>query len=232
MKRLRRISQTGRLLRPTWEAWNAENAITNNKLNTSLNIKYPDIMSNQKKYWKGLEELNDSPSFVTAKNKEFIEHVPVDEFLGTEGLNRSSTSRRDFLKYLGFSIAAASLAACEAPVVKTIPYVIKPEEVTPGVDNWYASTYFDGHDYCSVLVKTRDGRPIKIEGNRNSTVTKGGVSARVHASLLSLYDDERIKAPYAGKKETTWETADKEIGAKLAAAATKGGNIRILSSTV
>src|SRR5581483_5748201 len=140
-------------------------------------------MANQKKYWKGLEELNEAPSFVESKNKEFAEHVAIDEFLGKDGLKQSSTSRRDFLKYLGFSLAAASLAACEAPVVKTIPYVIKPEEVTPGIDNWYASTYFDGHDYCSILIKTRDGRPVKLEGNRNSSVTKGGANARVHASV-------------------------------------------------
>jgi molybdopterin-containing oxidoreductase family iron-sulfur binding subunit len=189
-------------------------------------------MANQKKYWKGLDELNETPGFVATKNKEFSEHIAIDEFLGKEGLKQSSTSRRDFLKYLGFSIAAASLAACEAPVVKTIPYVIKPEEVTPGTDNWYASTYFDGNDYCSILVKTRDGRPIKIEGNRNSSVTKGGVNARVHASLLSLYDSARAMNPYKGGKATTWDNVDKEIGDKLAAAAAKGGAIRILSSTI
>src|ERR1700758_4421625 len=130
-------------------------------------------MANQKKYWKGLEELNESPAFLKAKSKEFAEEVPVDEFLGKQTQNSSTTSRRDFLKYLGFSVAAATLAACEAPVVKTIPYVIKPEEVTPGIDNWYASTYFDGQDYCSILIKTRDGRPIKIEGNTKSPITMG-----------------------------------------------------------
>jgi molybdopterin-containing oxidoreductase family iron-sulfur binding subunit len=189
-------------------------------------------MANQKKYWKGIEELNETPGFVATKNKEFVEHVAIDEFLGNDGLKQSSTSRRDFLKYLGFSIAAASLAACEAPVVKTIPYVIKPEEVTPGIDNWYASTFFDGHDYCSILVKTRDGRPIKIEGNKNSTVSNGATNARVQASVLSLYDEARAKAPYKGSKESTWEEVDKDIMAKLSAAAAKNGNIRILSSTI
>ena len=97
-----------------------------------------------KKYWKGLEELNESPAFVKARDKEFAKEVPIEEFLGRESITTSNTSRRDFLKYLGFTVAAASLAACEAPVVKTIPYVIKPEEVTPGIDNWYASTFFNG----------------------------------------------------------------------------------------
>ncbi len=185
-------------------------------------------MANQKKYWKGLEELNQSPGFVKAKTKEFAEEVPIDEFLGKQGINTSSTSRRDFLKFLGFSVAAASLAACEAPVVKTIPYVIKPEEVTPGIDNWYASTYFDGQDYCSILIKTRDGRPIKIEGNTMSGVTKGAANARVQSSVLSLYNSERLTGPVAAGKKTTWEAVDKEITEKLA----KGGNICILTSTI
>ncbi|MGP8216524.1 MAG: TAT-variant-translocated molybdopterin oxidoreductase [Bacteroidia bacterium] len=189
-------------------------------------------MANQKKYWKGLEELNETPGFVKAKNKEFSEEIPIDEFLGKQGPNTSSTSRRDFLKYLGFSVAAATLAACEAPVVKTIPYVIKPEEVTPGIDNWYASTYFDGQDYCSILVKTRDGRPIKIEGNTKSPVTKGAANARVQASVLSLYDSERIRNPHKGKDKTTWEQVDGEIMAKLSDVASKGGNIRILMPTL
>jgi len=192
-------------------------------------------MMNQKKYWKGLEELNESPAFVKARDKEFAKEVPIEEFLGKESIATSNTSRRDFLKYLGFTVAAASLAACESPVVKTIPYVIKPEEITPGVNNWYASTFFNGEDYCSVLIKTRDGRPIKIEGNPKSSITKGAVNARVHASVLSLYDNYRATAPYEHGGESTWEKVDKEIGAKLAAAAAKGdakGNIVILSSTI
>lgn len=193
-------------------------------------------MMNQKKYWKGLEELNESPAFIKARDKEFAKEVPIEEFLGKESITTSNTSRRDFLKYLGFTVAAASLAACESPVVKTIPYVIKPEEVTPGVNNWYASTFFNGEDYCSVLIKTRDGRPIKIEGNPKSPITRGAVNARVHASVLSLYDNYRAKTPYVRGGESTWDIADKEITDKLAAAAAKGdaakGNIVILSSTI
>lgn len=189
-------------------------------------------MGTTKKYWKGLEELTNDSSFVQAQQNEFSEYVPVEKFLENESLKDTSTSRRDFLKLFGFSVTAATLAACEAPVNKAIPYVMKPEEVTPGVANWYASTFYDGNDYCSVLVKTREGRPIKIEGNELSPVTKGGVNARVHASVLSLYDNARLRGPYAAKAPTTWAAADKEIGAKLAAIAAKGGNIRILSSTI
>ncbi len=185
------------------------------------------------KYWKGLEELNNSPEFVQKANNEFAEQIPVEEFLGDNNLTKDNgTNRRDFLKFLGFSVTAASLAACETPVNKAIPYVVRPEEITPGIANWYASTFYDGNDYASVLVKTREGRPIKIEGNDLSKVSMGGTNARIQASVLSLYDSSRITGPMANGASATWSSVDKEIGGKLAAIAAKGGNIRILSSTI
>ncbi len=190
-----------------------------------------------KKYWKGLEELNNSPEFVQNAQNEFAEQVPVEQFLGDSNLvEGNGTNRRDFLKFLGFSVTAASLAACETPVNKAIPYVVKPEEITLGVANWYASTFYDGNDYASILVKTREGRPIKIEGNDSSYVTFGGTNARVQASILSLYDSSRLTGPVAKSGDswtpTSWSSVDKEIGGKLAAIAAKGGAIRILSSSI
>jgi MoCo/4Fe-4S cofactor protein with predicted Tat translocation signal len=186
-----------------------------------------------KKYWKGLEELNNNPEFIKHSQNEFAEQVPVDEFLSDDSLNENNgTNRRDFLKFLGFSVTAASLAACETPVNKAIPYVVKPEEITPGVANWYASTYYDGNDYASVIVKTREGRPIKIEGNDLSKVTKGGTNARVQASVLSLYDSSRLAGPTANNATATWEQVDKDIIAKLETAAAEGKAIRILSSSI
>lgn len=186
-----------------------------------------------KKYWKGLEELNNSPEFVQKVNNEFAEQIPVEEFLGDNNLaSNNGTNRRDFLKFLGFSVAAASLAACEAPVNKAIPYVVKPEEITPGVANYYASTYYDGRDYASIVVKTREGRPIKISGNNLSKVSNGATNARIQASVLSLYDSSRLTGPVANGNPATWSTVDSEIGSKLAAIVAKGGAIRILSSTI
>ncbi len=184
------------------------------------------------KYWKGVEELRNDAEFVRLKNNEFPEHLPLDEVLNEKAVDITVTPRRDFLKFLGFTVAAASLAACEAPVRKSIPYLVKPEEVTPGVANWYASSYHDGYDYCSVLVKTREGRPIKIEGNPLSSVTKGGVNARVQASVLSLYDSVRLKGPMADGAPASWSTIDSAIKSKLESIAAAKGNIRILSSTV
>ena len=185
-----------------------------------------------KKYWKGLEELNNSPEFVQSVNNEFAEQIPLEDFLGDKNLTVNGTNRRDFLKFLGFSVTAASLAACETPVNKAIPYLVKPEEITLGVANLYASTYFDGRDYSPLLVKTREGRPIKVTGNSLSKVTNGVTNSRVQASVLSLYDSSRLTGPTANGTAITWSAADKQIGAELAAITAAGGEIRILSSTI
>ena len=186
-------------------------------------------MANTKKYWKGLEQLEDESKFVESAKNEFAEHLPVADFLGDqEALEESSTSRRDFLKYLGFGVAAASLAACETPVTKAIPYINKPEEVTPGVANHYASTYYDGNDYCSVLVKTREGRPIFVKGNTSSALTKGEINARVNASVLSLYDNNRLKSPMIKGEQTTWATIDNRLVKEIKSSK----NLKVLTSSV
>ena len=182
-------------------------------------------MKTTKKYWKGLAQLNDDPIVEKLAQNEFVEQLPVDEFLGDqENLSSTSSSRRDFLKFLGFSTAAATLAACETPIVKSIPYLVKPDEIIPGVANYYASTIYDGRDYASVLVKTREGRPIKIENNGTSS------NSRVQASVLSLYDSARLRHPLKENKETDWNTVDKEIREKLGNI--KSGKIAFLTSTI
>src|ERR1041384_6101154 len=115
---------------------------------------------------------------------------------------------------MGFGMSAVALAACEAPIRKAIPYVNKPVDVDPSVANYYASTYTNGGDYCSIVVKVREGRPIKVDGNTLSSITKGGTSAQVEASVLSLYDNARLRGPKAGgekKEKLSWEDIDKLI---------------------
>jgi MoCo/4Fe-4S cofactor protein with predicted Tat translocation signal len=190
-------------------------------------------MANDKKYWKGISQLTDETQFVEKHSSEFAEYIPVEEFIGDKStMENSSTNRRDFLKFLGFSTVAATLAACETPVMKTIPYVQRPEELVPGVANWYASAYFDGHDFADVIVKTREGRPIKLEGNTLSKVTWGATNARVQASVLSLYDSARVKGPKMKSGSTwtdkSWTDIDTAISAKLK----QSKGIAILSSTI
>ena len=120
-------------------------------------------MENKNKYWKGLEELNNDPKFLQNKRNEFAEGIPLEEVL-TEKDGELTSNRRDFLKYFGFGISAVALAACnKAPIKNAIPYIVKPENITPGIPNWYAST--NPATGFSVLVKTREGRTVKIEGN-------------------------------------------------------------------
>src|SRR5690606_39543894 len=156
-------------------------------------------MSSTKRYWQDVGELHQAPG--TGKESEFSKELAIDQVLSDEKFHGANTGRRDFLKFLGFSIGAASLAACEAPVVKSIPYVNKPEDITPGVANWYASTFYDGEDFASILVKTREGRPIFVKGNprfglnRNPALRVGTVNARITSSVLELYDSVRLKGP-------------------------------------
>ncbi|MTI22832.1 4Fe-4S dicluster domain-containing protein [Fulvivirga sp. RKSG066] len=185
------------------------------------------MRDNKKTYWKGIEQLSNDPEFVKKADKEFPEFLPINQ--NEDG---GGSSRRDFLKMMGFGIAAASLAACEAPVRRAIPYVNKPVDVDPGIPNYYASTYTNGGDYCSIVVKTREGRPIKIEGNKLSKISQGGVNAQVEASVLSLYDNERLRGPKAAGNDTKWETLDKEVINKLNSIAAQGGQIRIVSNTI
>ena len=173
-------------------------------------------MASKKRYWRSIEELQDSSLTEQLAKNEFAEELPVNGFLEkSEALESSKTSRRDFLKFLGFSTAAATLAACEAPIVKSVPYVVKPDEITPGVPTYYASTMYDGYDYASVIVKTREGRPIKLEPNKNSA-NFGATNARVQASVLSLYDSNRAKKPRISGADSTWEAVDAVILKQLA----------------
>jgi molybdopterin-containing oxidoreductase family iron-sulfur binding subunit len=175
----------------------------------------------KKTYWKGLEQLSNDPEFVKNADREFPE---LPSMISEDG----NASRRDFLKMMGFSLAAASLAACEAPVRKAIPYVNKPVDINPSIPNYYASTFASGGDYASIVVKTREGRPIKIDGNKLSPINNGKVNAIVEASVLSLYDKERLTGPYLAGEKTDWASLDAEVKSKVSSA----GNVKIVSNTV
>jgi MoCo/4Fe-4S cofactor protein with predicted Tat translocation signal len=164
-------------------------------------------MASNKIQFRSIQELKDPTLNGRLAQKEFQTEIPVGELLGTEKAKDSGSSRRDFLKLLGFSTAAVTLAACEAPVIKSIPYVVKPHEIIPGIPNYYASSYFDGYDFASVLVKTREGRPIKIEPNPVAGLL-GRTNARAQASVLSLYDNDKIKQPKLNGKDETFDKVD------------------------
>jgi molybdopterin-containing oxidoreductase family iron-sulfur binding subunit len=205
-----------------------------------LNLKKVAMKNKNNGVWIGVDQLQNDPSYLETNKNEFTE-LPVVDTLSKQGAMDTEASRRDFLKYLGFGLGAATLAAsCEIPVKRAVPYVVKPDEIVPGVATYYASSFVQGGDYCPVLVKTREGRPIKIEGNTLSNITKGGTSARAQASVLSLYDTNRLDGPYRVKegkiqrsadrneRGPSWEEIDGEIMGKL----TAGSSIRIVANTI
>ena len=148
-----------------------------------------------------------------------------------ENIHNISTSRRDFLKFLGFSTAVAALAGCEGAVHKTIPYVIQPESIVAGEANYYATCIADGFDFASVLVKTREGRPIAVL--RNPEAKAGGaVNARILASVLSLYDEHRNPSPTLSQGGKLWQQLDTKAITALEKAKAEGKQIVMLSQTL
>ncbi|NBC25165.1 MAG: 4Fe-4S dicluster domain-containing protein [Bacteroidetes bacterium] len=182
--------------------------------------------------WVGSKDLNREKDFVDNSKKEFFELPVANELAKDEDDSGLKSNRRDFLKYLGFGLGAATVAAaCETPVRRAIPYVNKPDAIVPGVANYYASSFVNGSDFVPILVKTREGRPIKIEGNKQSPISKGGTNARAQASVLELYDSTRIKHP--GKidgssvEKMTWKKLDENVSKAL----NGSSNIRFVSAS-
>jgi molybdopterin-containing oxidoreductase family iron-sulfur binding subunit len=191
-------------------------------------------MSN--KYWQSFGEVNDPENFKSRSQDEFQEELPFEGF-DDKGLLDAKAPRRDFLKYLGFSTAAATLAAsCKVPVRHVIPYANKPENLIPGVAKYYATTYVQDGDVVPVVAKVRDGRPIKLDENKieGSSYAGGGTSSRAQASVLDLYDMYRLKFPQHKVKDKfeevpTFEQMDKMVGDAMKVA---GGSVVLLTSTI
>ncbi len=103
-------------------------------------------------------------------------------------------SRRRFLALMGASMALAGLAGCRRQVKKIVPYVVQPEEITPGVPEYYASNMPRGNSVYGVVIESHEGRPIKVEGNPDHPESLGGADIWMLASVLDLYDPDRSQA--------------------------------------
>ena len=194
-----------------------------------------------KKIWQKFGELTNEAAVSLSAGKaeqlagdEFKDELPFEDIDG--GIMDAATPRRDFLKYLGFSTAAAALAAgCKIPSRRVVPFANKPPDVFPGVAKYYATTYVQDGDVLPIIAKVRDGRPIKIEGNDLCSFTKGGTSPRAQASVLDLYDMYRLPHPkrkVGGKFEEipTFDQLDKMVGDAFAGLS--GAPVILLTSTI
>lgn len=178
----------------------------------------------QKRYWQSPEERDGSEEFIRAAKPEFPEPLDVSD---------RGVGRRGFLKAAGFTLGGLVCAGCQrGPVHKAIPYLVQPEDVTPGRAYFYASTCASCTAGCGLLVKNRDGRPIKLEGNPSHPFSRGGLCAVGQASLLGLYDSQRLKDPLRDGKPATWPTLDAAVIEELAAIKRQGGKVRFLTGTV
>lgn len=175
-------------------------------------------MTNQpskKEHWRGPDERDQTDDYLERAESEFNpprKYIPEDGDGGDSG----GLSRRSFLQAAGFTLAGSIMVACSrGPVKKAIPYVIKPEEVNPGEASWYASTCHGCNARCGTLVKQRDGRPIKVEGNPDHPLSKGGLCSVGQATVLELYDSKRLSGPKIKGEGVSWEKMDQVVREKL-----------------
>lgn len=176
------------------------------------------------KHWRSLDEY--SKTVESAKeSSEFAEGV-TDNF---DPSQMNGLSRRKFLALLTAS-AAFTAAACSDYQDKgeIIPYTDRPERLLPGKPNFYASSV-RGYP---VLVRTREGRPINIEGNPDHPIQKGKIDAKTTSSILNLYDPERLKNPTKDKRRIEWADADTKIISALNSAKGSGKEIALISHKI
>lgn len=182
-----------------------------------------------KKYWKSLSEYNKTNSSISKNEDEFMEGV-TDDFNPSE---MSGISRRNFLALLSASAAFAATACSDYHDQKEIvPYTKRPEDVLPGKPNFYASTCNGCSEACGILIKTREGRPIKVDGNNEHPINKGKLCAKGQSIIYDLYDPSRLQTPLKGNRKTNWNIADSEIINKLKEAVEKNKRIAIVSGQI
>lgn len=182
--------------------------------------------SRSSSYWRSLQELTEEP----LSSGEFPGGLPSRSASDVEGA--ADFTRRDFLSLVGFSLGVASATACRAPVEHAVPLAAGSDQLVPGVSNYYATTCGGCSAACSLLVKQRDGRPIKVEGNADSPLFGGGTCATGQATVLSLYDDARLRGPVWEGKPTSWSEVDRFVTEALAAAQGQNGKIALMTGTI
>lgn len=186
------------------------------------------------RYWRSLGDWAGDPEFRKLAEAEF-QSSPLRES------REEGWARREFLKLMGASLAMSTVSCVRRPVQKIVPYNKQPEEVTLGVDNLYTSTWYDGADGMGLLIRTREGRPLKVEGNPQFPLNQHGVSVRGLAHILSLYDPDRFRNPKRniqnmdkGRERSNrdvanvkWEAADEAVVAEL-----KKGGVALLTGSL
>jgi molybdopterin-containing oxidoreductase family iron-sulfur binding subunit len=194
---------------------------------------------NELTYWKSLEDKENNPSVIEAKHNEFKTEIAQDDNMQGSGLSRR--------KFLAISAASTALVATACTNYhdkgEIVSYNKKPQDALPGLANYYASTCTGCSLSCGILIKTRSGRPVKVDGNNAHPINMGKICSIGQASLMNLYSPERIKAPIKKKGgdlilfkndliDAKWAEIDKEIIEKLNKAQAEGKQIAIVSRKI
>ncbi|ROL57776.1 4Fe-4S dicluster domain-containing protein [Bacteroidetes/Chlorobi group bacterium Naka2016] len=186
-----------------------------------------------RKYWKSVEELKFPAKSQMLKQTEFPSDIK-EEF---DPNKLKGLSRRKFLAISAATVAVAT-TACKNYRDKgaIVPYNQKPENVLPGKANYYSSTCTGCANHCGILIKTREGRPIKVDGNPDHPGNKGKICATGQAAILNLYDPERYKKSYVRRNNTLQEVGFTAVYSDLIRAVTEasshGKEISIISKPI
>lgn len=187
----------------------------------------------EKKYWKSFVDLKSKTLSKALKQQEFSYETTQDFHLN----QLDDISRRRFLALSAATVAIATTSCTNyRDKGSIVPYNKKPENVLPGKPSYYASTCTACSNHCGILIKTREGRPIKVDGNPDHPLSRGKICARGQASILNLYDPEKIKKPLKkeGEKftEINWELAFSELLTNLNTASNNGKEIAIVTKPI
>ena len=182
-------------------------------------------------YWRSFKELFKDKNLIEASHHEFGEGAK-DDF---EPSKLSGISRRKFLALVGASAALAGVGCSDyRSKGNIVPYNQMPEEITVGNPTYYASTSTACSHGCGILIKTREGRPIKVDGNPDHPVSKGKTCAKCQASILNLYDPDRLQEPMKKSGSDFVKTTWKDVDYPIIDALNNSGNkqIAIIANTI
>jgi molybdopterin-containing oxidoreductase family iron-sulfur binding subunit len=174
-------------------------------------------------YWRSLEELSRSDAF-----DEFFQ----EEFPRQAAALGNGVDRRNFMKLMGASVAAAGLAACRQPAEAIVPYVRQPENLVLGKPMYFASAMPLGGYATGVLVESHEFHPTKIEGNPDHPSSLGASDSFMQASVLGLYDPDRSQVVRRLGDTSTWSEFVAAAQRVITAAQTNGAGARLLTQTI
>jgi len=182
-----------------------------------------NIEENSSNFKDIFRELHSDKEFNHLYNEALEKRAPLDK----------NFSRRKFLALLGIPAAFAATGCSNyRDKGNIVPYNKKPSEITIGNPVFYASTCNVCSNSCGILIKTREGRPIKIDGNPDHPINSGKICTTGQVSILSLYDPQRIKEPIFNNTQISWQEADKKIIQTLIKTTENGKEIALITNGI